>query len=163
MAVHTCYVGVGANLGDPEAQIRSAYSHLLRAPCIAELRASSLYASKPMGPQDQPDYVNAVFGFETSLAPLPLLDLLQHIENEHQRVRKERWGARTLDLDLLFYNTDKIENERLQVPHPGIVEREFVVVPLAEIAPSWVLPNGHQAQVYAEQIDTRALVKIGSI
>jgi len=161
--MHTCYVGVGANLGNPEAQIRSAYSYLQQAPCISELCASSLYASKPMGPQDQPDYVNAVFGFGTSLDPIPLLDLLQHIEHEHHRVRKERWGARTLDLDLLFYSMESIESERLQVPHPGILVREFVVIPLAEIAPTWVLPNGCEANAYAEKIETRALIKIGSI
>ncbi|MEC8227004.1 MAG: 2-amino-4-hydroxy-6-hydroxymethyldihydropteridine diphosphokinase, partial [Pseudomonadota bacterium] len=100
------------------------------------------YASKPMGPQDQPDYVNAVACVKTALMPEQLLDLTQAIELEHGRVRKEqRWGPRTLDIDILLFGNDVIDTPRLTVPHYGLTEREFVVYPLLEIAPSLVLPN----------------------
>ncbi|MGX9080354.1 2-amino-4-hydroxy-6-hydroxymethyldihydropteridine diphosphokinase, partial [Klebsiella pneumoniae] len=98
-------------------------------------QASQLYGSRPMGPADQPDYVNAVVRLTTRLAPLALLDQLQSIELEQGRVRKEeRWGPRSLDLDLLLYGAECIQSERLTVPHYGMKEREFVLLPLAEIA-----------------------------
>jgi len=95
-----------------------------------------------MGPQDQPDYLNAVVGLQTRLAALNLLRELQNIEHQHGRVRNgERWGPRTLDLDLLLYADDIIDSPDLSVPHPGIAERAFVLLPLAEIAPDLIVPN----------------------
>lgn len=137
------FVAIGSNLGDPLAQARHAVTALAALPDSRLVLASSFYASRPMGPQDQPDYVNAVVALDTGLPPLVLLDHLQHIELEQGRVRKEeRWGPRTLDLDLLLYGDAVIEHERLTVPHYGMKCREFVLLPLHEIAPALQLPDG---------------------
>ena len=137
------FVAIGSNLGDPIAQARRAVTVLAALPQTELLQASSLYGSRPMGPADQPDYVNAVVRLNTRLGPLALLDQLQRIELEQGRVRKdERWGPRTLDLDLLLYGEQIIQHERLTVPHYGMKEREFVLLPLAELAPALVLPCG---------------------
>ncbi|MCC5854470.1 MAG: 2-amino-4-hydroxy-6-hydroxymethyldihydropteridine diphosphokinase [Idiomarina sp.] len=152
-----CVIGLGANLAQPVAQLHQALQLLTTNSNITQLICSSFYASKPMGPQDQPDYVNAVASFATTLEPLALLDLLQAVENEQGRVRERHWGPRTLDLDLLFYGSQSIHEPRLVVPHPGILEREFVVIPLAEILPEQPLPNGRIAQDYAAEIPRRGL------
>ncbi len=137
------FVAIGSNQADPLGQARRAVSALAVLPETELQQASSFYSSRPMGPADQPDYVNAVARLTTRLAPLALLDQLQKIELEQGRVRKdERWGPRTLDLDLLLYGDRVIKHERLIVPHYGMQEREFVLLPLAEIAPALVLPCG---------------------
>ena len=130
-----CYVALGSNLGDSIAYLVSAVSALQSHSDINDLIVSNTYQSKPHGPQDQPDYFNAAVKFTTSLKPEPLLDLLQKIENDNKRVREGvvRWGARTLDLDLLFYDDDVIETKRLSVPHPRICERAFVLLPLRDL------------------------------
>lgn len=136
------FVGVGSNLDLPEKQVMQACRHLAQIEHAALLRQSSLYRSQPLGPQDQPDFVNAVVLLETTLPPYDLLDALQAIENQQGRVRGLRWGPRVIDLDLLLYGEDELETERLRVPHPGLTLREFVVYPLAEIAPDLILPSG---------------------
>jgi len=137
------FVAIGSNLADPLGQARRAVAALAMLPESRLVQVSSFYSSGPMGPADQPDYVNAVARIHTRLAPLALLDLLQRIELEQGRVRKdERWGPRTLDLDLLLYGEQVINLPRLIVPHYGMKEREFVLLPLAEIAPALVLPCG---------------------
>lgn len=139
----TVFVALGANLGDPLAQIRAAQLALAALATPGSLRHSPLYQSMPMGPADQPPYINGVSTFDTELAPLALLDALQSIELTHGRVRKEeRWGPRTLDLDMLLYGERHIEEERLTVPHYGMKQREFVLYPLADLAPGLVLPCG---------------------
>lgn len=136
------YIGLGANLGDPIETIKSARSAINKIAGVRELAFSSLYRSAPMGPADQPDYINAVMSVETTLGPLELLRELQAIETAHGRVRKgERWGPRTLDLDLLLYGCEIIASEVLTVPHPGIADREFVLYPLEEIAPELEIPG----------------------
>ncbi len=137
-----CYIAIGSNLADPVAQAHSAITALQGLAASNWVCTSSLYASKPMGPQQQPDYINAVACIDTTLAPLALLDALQQIENEQGRIRKERWGARTLDLDILLYGDEVITTPRLTVPHYGMKTREFVLYPLAEIAPQLRLPCG---------------------
>ncbi len=138
----TVYIGLGSNLEDPALQIKSARTAIDAIAGVKELAFSSLYHSPPMGPQDQPDYVNAVMCIETSLPPIELLRCLQHIENDQGRVRKaERWGARTLDLDVLVYGDQIIELPDLTVPHVGIAERAFVLYPLYEIAPQLLVPG----------------------
>jgi 2-amino-4-hydroxy-6-hydroxymethyldihydropteridine diphosphokinase len=138
----TAYIGLGSNLESPVAQINSARLAICALNNVQELSFSSLYASSPMGPQDQPDYVNAVMSVATSLSPLDLLHALQTIELEHGRVRGvQRWGARTLDLDLLLYGDQQIETEELIVPHKGIAERAFVLHPLADCAPELIIPG----------------------
>lgn len=139
------YIGLGSNLENPTGQIESAHMAIAGLAGVEELAFSSLYHSPPMGPQDQPDYVNAVMAVTTNLPAMSLLRNLQRIEHEHGRVRKgERWGARTLDLDLLIYGQQQIDLPELIVPHVGIAERAFVLYPLYEIAPELLVPGkGH--------------------
>jgi len=138
-----CYLGLGANLHQPLQQLQRAVHALARLAHCQLVAVSSLYGSKPMGPQDQPDYVNAVVALSTSLYAEELLDQLQKIELEQGRQRKdERWGPRTLDLDILLFGDNTINSERLTVPHYGMKVREFVLYPLAELAPELHLPDG---------------------
>ncbi|MGZ8191301.1 MAG: 2-amino-4-hydroxy-6-hydroxymethyldihydropteridine diphosphokinase [Methylococcaceae bacterium] len=138
----TAYIGLGSNLASPSEQIKSARNAIAATAGIKELAFSSLYHSLPMGPQDQPDYVNAVMCVETRLAPVDLLHCLQNIEKKQGRVRAgQRWGARTLDLDVLIYGESVFDFPELTVPHVGIAERSFVLYPLYEIAPQLVIPG----------------------
>ena len=142
MAPVIAYIGLGSNLAEPVAQIKSAHTLIASIAGVQELAFSSLYHSLPMGPQDQPDYVNAVMCVATDLLPMALLRCLQNIENDHGRVRKvERWGARTLDLDILIYGDQEIDLPELTVPHKGLAERSFVLYPLFEIAPQLLVPG----------------------
>ena len=126
------YIGLGSNLGDSREILAEAVAKLAT---LGGVKTSKLYQSPPMGPQDQPDYFNAVVQLTTDLAPLDLLDQLQRFEQEAGRVRLRHWGERTLDLDLLLYGEQHIQNERLTVPHVGVLEREFVLLPLLDIDP----------------------------
>ncbi|WP_394753995.1 2-amino-4-hydroxy-6-hydroxymethyldihydropteridine diphosphokinase [Crenothrix sp.] len=131
----TAYIGMGSNLADPLEQLYRAREAIAAIDDVTDLGISSFYQSPPMGPQDQPDYVNAVMKVATQLLPLDLLHKLQSIENEQGRVRGERWGARTLDLDILLYGDQSINLAELTVPHVGLAQRAFVLYPLSEIAP----------------------------
>ena len=124
------YIGLGSNLGDSPQLLAEAVQKLA---ALGQVKVSKLYQSLPMGPQDQPSYHNAVVQLHTDLEPLALLDQLQKIEQDAGRVRLRHWGERTLDLDLLLYGQQEIQNERLTVPHVGILERDFVVIPLLDI------------------------------
>lgn len=156
--MNTVYLGLGSNLSDPLQQIQQAISVISTHDEINTLACSSLYISQPMGPQDQPDYFNAVLKINTLLKPLALLDKLQAIENIAGRVRKDqRWGARVLDIDILLYNNEVIKNDRLTIPHYGLQEREFVVIPLAEIDNQLQLPNGQSIAALANNIVTNGL------
>ena len=124
------YIGMGSNLGDSRQILQYAVQRLKD---LGQVQVSRLYQSPPMGPQDQPYYYNAAAQLITSLEPLDLLDQLQRIEQEAGRVRLRRWGERTLDLDLLIYAEQDIQNQRLTVPHLGLLERDFVIVPLLDI------------------------------
>jgi 2-amino-4-hydroxy-6-hydroxymethyldihydropteridine diphosphokinase len=148
----TAYIGLGSNLANPVEQIKSARTAITQMPRVQELGFSGLYSSPPMGPQDQPDYVNAVMCVATDMLPLDLLRGLQSIENIQGRVRKgQRWGARTLDLDILLYGDQIIELSDLIVPHPGLANRAFVLYPLYEIAPELRVPGkGLIADLLAE-------------
>lgn len=134
------YVGVGSNVGDPVAQVRAAYAALGRLPSTRLVSTSHLYRTRPYGPVAQDDFVNAVAGLLTQLPPAELLGGLRRIEADQGRVRAERWGPRTLDLDLLVYGSQRIDTDELKVPHPGIAERGFVLRPLADVAPRLEVP-----------------------
>ncbi|MCW9698252.1 MULTISPECIES: 2-amino-4-hydroxy-6-hydroxymethyldihydropteridine diphosphokinase [unclassified Avibacterium] len=136
------YIALGSNLATPVQQLENALHALGQLPHSQLMRVSHFYQSKPLGPQDQPDYVNAVACLATALSPLALLDELQRIEQEQGRVRLRRWGERTLDLDILLYGDDIIQSERLTIPHYDMQNREFVIVPLYDIAPNLILPDG---------------------
>ncbi|WGL18025.1 2-amino-4-hydroxy-6-hydroxymethyldihydropteridine diphosphokinase [Microbulbifer bruguierae] len=142
-----CYIGLGSNLADPAGQLHSALEDIARIPHTRLEASSSLYSSAPIGPGEQPDYVNAVACVDTELAPEALLDALQAIEAEHGRERTLRWGARTLDLDILLFGNEQLDSARLTVPHPRMGERNFVLEPLAELAPDLQLPDGTSLQV----------------
>lgn len=138
--METVYIALGSNLENPLDQLKQAVRSLEKL--AKKVDVSPFYGSKPLGPQDQPDYVNAVAKFETDLTAIALLNALQNIENEQGRVRLRRWGERTLDLDMLLYGNQQIQTERLTVPHYDMHNREFVIVPLYDLAPDLVLPNG---------------------
>lgn len=129
------YIALGSNLGNSINYLDKAVAALQQHLDIRKPKVSRYYQSKPHGPQDQSDYINAAMCFETSLKALELLDVLQKIENDNMRVRDGvvRWGARTLDLDLLFYGNEMIDTQRLTVPHPRICERVFVLFPLRDL------------------------------
>ncbi len=136
------FVALGANLRRPVSQLNSACGAIKEISANGTFQVSPYYRSVPMGDVEQPDYVNAVTGFETSLSAVELLDALQAIENQQGRVREMRWGPRTLDLDILLYGNEIIESERLTVPHRGMKHRSFVLLPLSDIAPALSLPCG---------------------
>ncbi|WP_019675976.1 2-amino-4-hydroxy-6-hydroxymethyldihydropteridine diphosphokinase [Arsukibacterium perlucidum] len=160
-AEHEVYLGLGANLANPAAQLQNAVAALNQLPQSSLLAVSSLYCSRPMGPQDQPDYVNAVAKISTTLPPLALLDALQQIEQLQGRQRKaERWGPRSLDLDILLYANQTITSERLTVPHYGLAQREFVLYPLAEIAPQLTLPCGTPLKALLSKVPVNGLQKL---
>lgn len=139
---HSVYVGLGSNLNDPEAQLRQAITALAQLPETRLKTLSAIYRSHPVGPQQQPDFLNAVAHLDTRLKPEPLLDRLQQIEAQQQRVRTLHWGPRTIDLDILLYDDLEIVTDRLVVPHPYLQERNFVLVPLLDICPDLILPGG---------------------
>ncbi|HQT42816.1 MAG TPA: 2-amino-4-hydroxy-6-hydroxymethyldihydropteridine diphosphokinase [Halothiobacillus sp.] len=138
------FIALGSNLGHPLAQLARAFQALDHLPHTRVLRVSQLYANPPMGPQDQPDYVNAVALLSTRLAPLDLLDALKALEHAAGRFATRHWGARVLDLDILTYGTETIDSATLTIPHPGISDRRFVLAPWAEIAPQIALPDGRR-------------------
>jgi len=136
------FVGIGSNLDQPGAQVQAAIKALDGLTGTRCVTASRRYHNPPMGPADQPDYVNAVAGLETRLAPHALLAELQALEAAAGRERTgERWGPRPLDLDLLSYDDRRLNGAILTLPHPGIAERAFVLVPWAEIAPETRIPG----------------------
>lgn len=153
------YIALGSNLHTPLEQLKRALNALAQLPQTQLMAVSSFYRSKPLGPQDQPDYLNAVVEISTALSPLALLDELQRIENEQGRVRLRRWGERTLDLDILLYGDEIIQTERLTVPHYDMHNREFVIVPLAEIAPNLILPNGQKLAELADRFTVHQMEK----
>ena len=139
------YIGLGSNLAEPLQQLRAALAALAALPQSRLCASSSFYASDPLGPADQPRYVNAVAALDTELAPLTLLDALQAIELDQGRTRKaERWGPRTLDLDILLFGERQLDEPRLRVPHYHMHARPFVLYPLAELAPELRLPGGRR-------------------
>lgn len=139
----TAYIGLGSNLADPRTQVRRAIDALAGLPGCTLCRRSSLYATAPLGPMPQPEYINAVVSLTTRLSPLGLLAALQGIEHDHGRVRDgTRWGPRTLDLDLLLYGALQVRCPQLILPHAELANRPFVLVPLAEIAPAGLLVPG---------------------
>ncbi|MGM0553925.1 MAG: 2-amino-4-hydroxy-6-hydroxymethyldihydropteridine diphosphokinase [Pseudomonadota bacterium] len=156
------FVGIGANLGDPVAQICEAFERLAAdVPHTRLIARSRLYRNPPMGPQDQPDYVNAVASLETRLEPEVLLAALQDIEHACGRIRDgRRWGPRLLDLDILLFGDRCIRQPGLQVPHVGIAERDFVVLPLQELAPTLEIPGHGPVARLARRFDGAGLVAI---
>ncbi|WP_369310245.1 2-amino-4-hydroxy-6-hydroxymethyldihydropteridine diphosphokinase [Providencia rettgeri] len=137
------YIAVGSNLGEPLKQAQQAIAALDAIPSSRVTATSPIYRTKPLGPQDQPDFLNLAVLLETTLEPEALLNYTQQIELDLGRVRKdERWGPRTLDLDIMLFGDRVINTPRLTVPHYGLKEREFMLYPLSDIAPTLVFPDG---------------------
>ncbi len=158
------FIGIGSNLNSPKQQVITATTAVNNIDGCQVVKASSIYTSKPMGPQNQPDYVNAVIEVSTTLSPIDLLDALQTLELNAGRERKnERWGARTLDLDILLFKNLTIADDRLTVPHYGMKHREFVLLPLHEIAPQLELPDGDNVSQLCNNIDHNGLLKESAI
>ncbi|WP_312273053.1 2-amino-4-hydroxy-6-hydroxymethyldihydropteridine diphosphokinase [Pseudescherichia sp.] len=137
------YIALGSNLASPLSQVTAAIEALGAIPNSQIVAVSGFYRTPPLGPQDQPDYLNAAVALETSLAPEALLDHTQRIELDQGRVRKaERWGPRTLDLDIMLFGDETIATPRLTVPHYDMKNRGFMLWPLFEIAPELHFPDG---------------------
>lgn len=154
------YIALGSNLTNPLHQVQSALNALAELPQTKLIATSSLYRTPPLGPQDQPDYLNAVVALDTDLSAENLLDHTQKIELEHGRVRKdERWGPRTLDLDILLFGDEIINTERLTVPHYDMKNRQFMLYPLAEIAPELHFPTDESLQSVMTQLGAEPLTR----
>lgn len=156
-----CFIALGSNQAEPTLQVEQAFRELQRLPQSRLLARSSLYRSAPLGPQDQPAFINAVAMLDTLLEPEALLDELQGIEQRAGRVRKaERWGPRILDLDLLLYANRMIDTPRLQVPHYHMHARSFVLYPLAELAADLTLPDGTPLHALLETCSPTGLERL---
>lgn len=144
----TVYIGLGSNLGASATLLAQALDALSR---LGPVQSSGLYRTPPLGPQDQPDFFNAVACLHTTLAPEALLDQLQALEQQAGRVRRRHWGERTLDLDVLWYDGLMLDTPRLTVPHPGLMVRSFVLLPLLELAPALSVQGQLLSQLPAAQ------------
>ena len=156
------YVALGANLADPVAQVRAAIAALDRLPQTRLLRASSLYRTAPVGVHAQPDFINAVAALDTTLAPHALLDALFAVERDFGRRRDFFRAPRTLDLDLLLYDTQEIDSVGLCLPHPRMHLRAFVIVPLLEIAPDCRIPGRGRAAAWAPAVSRQAIERLSA-
>lgn len=154
------YIGLGSNLDNPVARIASALQSISRIPATTLLRCSSRYRSRPQGPPDQPDYINAVAEIDTLLTAEKLLECLQAIEQQQGRVRTQRWGPRTLDLDLLLFGDTVLRSDTLTVPHPEMHRRAFVLYPLHEIAPDIEIPGHGRIGQLLREVDPDAVEKL---
>jgi 2-amino-4-hydroxy-6-hydroxymethyldihydropteridine diphosphokinase len=161
----TCYVGLGSNLanelGSPADHLHQALAVMRAHEQVREVSVSSFYASAPMGPQDQPDFVNAVAGFETTFAPYELLAFCQQLESMAKRARLRRWGERSLDVDILLYGETQITDPTLTIPHAGLSERNFVLIPLRELAPNLTIA-GKLISDYSQSRDWTGLTLLSS-
>ncbi|EJG0604160.1 2-amino-4-hydroxy-6-hydroxymethyldihydropteridine diphosphokinase [Cronobacter sakazakii] len=152
------FIALGSNLAEPLTQVNNALAALARIPGSRVVATSSFYRTPPLGPQDQPNYLNAAVALETTLSAEALLDNTQRIELEQGRVRKaERWGPRTLDLDIMLFGDATINTGRLIVPHYDMKNRAFMLLPLSEIAPALRFPDGERLADVLERLDCSAI------
>ncbi|MEN6357238.1 MAG: 2-amino-4-hydroxy-6-hydroxymethyldihydropteridine diphosphokinase [Armatimonadota bacterium] len=160
MITKSAYLGLGANLEDNIANVHKAIAMVDAHEGCTVSAVSSIYITKPVGVIDQPDFANAVIRVETTLDPYELLDICNKIEDEMGRKRTIRWGPRVIDMDILLYEGVNIDEERLSIPHPRMMERAFVLVPLAEVAPDMELPGSISAREAANNIDRAGIIEI---
>jgi 2-amino-4-hydroxy-6-hydroxymethyldihydropteridine diphosphokinase len=158
-----CFVALGANLGDPLEQLESALAAIQQIPQCSLVVASPWYRSKAIGPGTQPDYINGVAQLETRLSPHSLLAHLQAIENLHGRLREQRWAARTLDLDILLYGDITLDSDELQLPHPRMQQRNFVLYPLFDLVPQLTLPCGTPLESLLASCSNEGLQRLGDV
>ena len=150
---HQAFVALGSNLEDPIKQVTTALKELTQIPQTTFIKCSPLYESDPVGVTDQPNFINAVALVTTELSPHELLKELQKIENDHKRVRKIHWGPRTLDLDLILYDQEKINTPTLIIPHPEFSKRSFVLKPLFDLNPKLITPLDQTISELIAKID----------
>ncbi len=162
MSTQIAYLGLGSNLSEPLEQVKAALRSIANLPDTKLVATSSFYASKPLGPQDQPDFINAVCQIETALPPLALLKALQLIEREQGRIKKRHWGERLIDLDILLYANQKIQTPELTVPHSQMHLRDFVLIPLAEMAPNLEIPEYGAVEKLIEGLEDSFLIPLSS-
>lgn len=155
------YVALGSNLGQPAAQVTRALERLAALPRTRLMLQSRLWVTPPMGLPGQPDYVNAAAGLLTQLGPRELLDGLLAIEREMGRTRTERWGPRLIDLDLLLHGWAALDEPGLRLPHPGLHQRDFVLYPLADIAPGLWIPGRGRVSTLAGVVEDRGSMTLG--
>lgn len=160
MASFEAFIGLGSNLNQPKTQIKTALIALNNHQNIKVIALSSLYQSPPIDGSKQPDYLNAICKISTDLTALELLYVCQEIETKQHRVREKKWGARTIDLDIILYGVQFIASKQLVVPHPEMMNRPFVLVPLAEIEPDLTIPVLGDIQDLIRQLDTSTLIKL---
>jgi 2-amino-4-hydroxy-6-hydroxymethyldihydropteridine diphosphokinase len=151
------YVALGSNEQNPRQQIERAFDELAQLPTTRLTARSRFYVTRPFGPVEQDDFINAVAGLLTQLAPHELLEQLRAIESAHGRVRTVRWGPRPLDLDLLVHGRTRCSDEQLTLPHPGIVERNFVLYPLADVAPELEVPGVGRVAALAARVGNEGI------
>jgi 2-amino-4-hydroxy-6-hydroxymethyldihydropteridine diphosphokinase len=154
------FLGLGSNLGDRLANLQSAVDALQTEPGLRVTASSRVWETTPVGGPPQPDYLNAVIRVEADLSARDLLDAARRVEARLGRVRKERWGARTIDVDILLYDDEEIDEPDLIVPHPRLAERAFVVLPLLELEPDPSMPDG--TRLKETRIDTSGVVPSAS-
>lgn len=154
------YIGIGSNVDDPRAQVLAAFDALAQIPQTLLVARSPLYTTRPFGPVAQDDFVNAAAGLLTRLTAPQLLQQLRAIETARGRLREQRWGPRNIDLDLLVYADQRIETPELAVPHPGIVERNFVLYPLSDIAPQLQVPGVGRVADLKERVDAMGIAAL---
>ena len=154
------YIGLGSNLENPAHQIKTAIEELDQKQHTQVLAVSSFYQSPPMGPSDQPDYINAAVKIQTWLSPFQLLELTQSIERSHGRVPTETWGPRVIDLDILLYGRLSLHTDSLIIPHVGIKNRDFVLKPLLDLEPQLQLPCGSKVELLFSTLRNVNLTKI---
>ncbi len=150
------YIGLGSNLNNPNEQLVIAASRLSTSDYLSEIRFSSVYQSKPLGPK-QPDYCNAVISGICTLPPIELLRQLQRVELDQGRVKIERWGPRIIDLDILLYGDRVLHSPELTIPHPEIINRNFVIVPLYELSPDMCFPDNTSIKALFSKLDDKQL------
>jgi 2-amino-4-hydroxy-6-hydroxymethyldihydropteridine diphosphokinase len=154
------YIGLGSNLNNPKQQIKDALIALNSTQDVKVVALSSLYQSKPIDDSKQPDYINAVCQVDTHLTALELLYVCQGIETKQHRVREKKWGARTIDLDIILYGVQVVASKQLIIPHPEMMNRPFVLIPLSELESDLKVPVLGPLQALIDQIDTSELVKL---
>ncbi len=154
------FIGLGSNLEEPREQINTALSSLDDVSEIEILKTSSFYQSKPLLGMTGPDYLNVVCKIETKLSALDLLSKCQQIENKQHRVREIRWGSRTIDLDILLYGDEVISTKDLSVPHPEMIKRNFVLLPLFEIEPELELPGFGKLKELVRKVYSSSITKL---
>lgn len=157
---YPAYVGLGSNLEQPMQQLQHARAALATLEGCRQLTMAGVYASEPMGPKDQPDYLNSAAALLTTLSPRDVLAQLQQIENSQGRQRHRKWGARTLDLDLLIMPGIDVTSDTLTLPHPGLLQRNFVLHPLAELCPGFDLPGHGNILALAERAGWQGLRRL---